>query len=453
MKWLLKILKIIGVLTAVLLLFLVFSVEPVEDASDEFLSAYDKSLNSIAEWDFEITKDTAQPFKIGWAKASIMPKQVSPMAGYRYRSAFQSVHDSLFCRAFVLKKGDIKAAMVTLDMLIFPPAVVAELKNKLQETTWQLDELYLSATHTHNGTGNWAKGAYGIFVSGGFDQDYVVSIAKAIAKAIENAEKSAQIGQMGIGSCEAPNFVRNRLIQEGLENSQLKWIRFAKESGAEAALISFTAHPTTISSKHHVISNDYPHFLEKYLLQNSHLEMAAFFAGPMGSHAPEGQKGGASDYFALPAKIGEGLAKKVLQDWNKADFFSPTSLSVDQVPIYLEDLHIRFLPKWRTRAWLFKALTEQQDLYIDVLQIDSLTFLSTPCDFSGELAIDINQSLSAQRKLMIHNFNGGYIGYITPDQYYHNISKPETMEMNWVGPKNGSYMSDLILKILDKTKP
>jgi len=35
--------------------------------------------------------------------------------------------------------------------------------------------------------------------------------------------------------------------------------------------------------------------------------------------------------------------------------------------------------------------------------------------------------------LIITTFNGGYIGYVTPDQYY-NHRYHEVRDMNWFGP-------------------
>ena len=51
---------------------------------------------------------------------------------------------------------------------------------------------------------------------------------------------------------------------------------------------------------------------------------------------------------------------------------------------------------------------------------------------------------------MINSFNGGYIGYVTDDKWYdmEGINTYETYTMNWYGPFNGKYFSDLIKKII-----
>lgn len=452
MKWLLFTVKLFGFLLIAIFVFLLFSIEPVKDKPIEEILSYQQTLDNLEEWDFSVSDDTTTQFEAGWAYENIMPDNISPMAGYRYRSAYESVHDSLYCRVFVFKKGNVKAALIELDMLIFPPSVTVALREKLKNTTWDFSELYLTATHTHNGTGNWAEGLYGIFVSGGFNENYVEKIAIAIMKALHEAENTSLPSIVGFTALKQPQYVKNRLTEKGKENDKLNILKIQKENGAEAAIVSFTAHPTTISSRHLSISNDYPHYLINHLQQDSTIEMAAFFAGPMGSHAPEGQKGSKEDYFELTKEMGKGLALSVLESWQDIPLTVPKSLGIDKVPLYFDDLHIRLLPKWRTRNWLFKAATGEQPTFLDILQLDNLTMISTPCDLSGELALEIEQQLSPEKQLMINNFNGAYIGYITPDKYYYEIAKPETMEMNWVGPNNGSIMKNSILKVLEKTQ-
>ncbi|HCX76055.1 MAG TPA: alkaline ceramidase, partial [Algoriphagus sp.] len=51
--------------------------------------------------------------------------------------------------------------------------------------------------------------------------------------------------------------------------------------------------------------------------------------------------------------------------------------------------------------------------------------------------------------LIITTFNGGYIGYITPDELYDEHFH-EVREMNWYGPGNGQYFDELITRIIQK---
>ena len=47
--------------------------------------------------------------------------------------------------------------------------------------------------------------------------------------------------------------------------------------------------------------------------------------------------------------------------------------------------------------------------------------MSTPCDFSGELALGIKDFLQVRtgRRAVITSFNGDYVGYVVSARYYH----------------------------------
>ena len=84
-----------------------------------------------------------------------------------------------------------------------------------------------------------------------------------------------------------------------------------------------------------------------------------------------------------------------------------------------------------------------------MLQLGNILLIGTPCDFSGELAVPLYE-FARQRglELIITSFNGGYIGYITDDKWY-DLEKYETKTMNWYGPGNGRYFTEIIKKLIE----
>ena len=50
---------------------------------------------------------------------------------------------------------------------------------------------------------------------------------------------------------------------------------------------------------------------------------------------------------------------------------------------------------------------------------------------------------------MVTSFDGGYIGYVTPDRYYDRATY-ETRDMNWFGPYNGNYFKEMMVGLLNK---
>jgi len=79
-------------------------------------------------------------------------------------------------------------------------------------------------------------------------------------------------------------------------------------------------------------------------------------------------------------------------------------------------------------------------------------FLGAPADYSGEFVEQIVQQAQTQElHAIVTSFNGGYIGYITPDKYY-DLDEYETRSMNFFGPHSGSYLTEIILLQLQQHK-
>jgi neutral ceramidase len=107
-------------------------------------------------------------------------------------------------------------------------------------------------------------------------------------------------------------------------------------------------------------------------------------------------------------------------------------------------------PQWRLgrnlklRPWVFYLLYGRYPAWISLLKTGPVCWGGIPADFSGELALEIEKHFS-DNPLIVISFNGGYIGYITPDWRY-DLRHYETRVMNWFGPGNGSYLTEALLK-------
>jgi neutral ceramidase len=88
-------------------------------------------------------------------------------------------------------------------------------------------------------------------------------------------------------------------------------------------------------------------------------------------------------------------------------------------------------------------------VYITALRIGNLILIGTPCDYSGELTAELyKQAAEMDVHVMVTSFNGGYIGYVTPDEYY-DVDHYETRLMNWYGPGSGAYISETVSRLLE----
>ena len=82
--------------------------------------------------------------------------------------------------------------------------------------------------------------------------------------------------------------------------------------------------------------------------------------------------------------------------------------------------------------------------FIQAYSLDNSGWVSTPCDFSGELALDIKDSLRSRGySAIVTSFNGDYIGYVIPARHYH-MDAYESRPMSFFGPNVPDYFDELI---------
>jgi neutral ceramidase len=393
-----------------------------------------------------VTTSVGRIFKAGWAKSNITPDDPLPIASYGLRKNFVAVHDSLWVRTFVFDNGHSKVAIVTLDLLIFPPEVTAVLMNRLPQG-FTSQNVYLSATHTHNGAGGWAHGLGGRLLAGPFNEKYFDKIVSAIISSIEAADHSIEESFIGFDKYPAPFLIRNRLVREDPVDPWLRVIKIRTKSGKTAVLSSFSAHPTCLSSHEDKVSADYPGELVRRLEEDKRVDFAGFMAGAVASVAPREYD---KKNYELINFISSNLSKKVLSEIDSIKLSQPEEISLVKLPLALREPHVKFVAGLRLRPWVFYWLLGKSDSFINAVKIGNIVLIGTPCDFSGSL-IDEVENIAAKEnyQLMITSFNGGYIGYITEDKYY-NLPKNETREMNWYGPFNGAYFVEILSDLVEK---
>jgi hypothetical protein len=371
------------------------------------------------------------------------------LAGYGARKGVfvSTVHDSVWARGFVFDNGFNKSAIITLDLLIIPPAVTKALRILLPEIGYSQDQIFLSATHTHCSVGGWADSWIGTQFAGEYQNEIVNDLAIAIITTIKKAETNLVSAKVGYARYDASPFTRNRLVGEkGSRDTWLRVVKIQQESGAVALITTFAAHATVLSHRQMNYSRDYPGALVDSLENITNVDFAAFCAGAVGSHSPVTKGGKSYNKIAL---LASNLKSLIGANVSSIPINKVQQSGTIRFDVPLRKPHIRVAANWRVRPWIFEKLTEVSPAYISLLRIGNIAFIGTPCDFSGELTAAIDEKANALNlNVLVTSFNGGYIGYITKDEWY-NLKEYETFVMNWFGPYNGAYFVNLIQRLLE----
>ncbi|GHA79058.1 Neutral/alkaline non-lysosomal ceramidase, N-terminal [Pontibacter akesuensis] len=439
-----------------LLLLTACVVRPIDRSPYQEAEYYEETLEDLQESPVEVIQgDTVQ---VGWAKVNITPPTGTPLAGYGKRLGmdYETVHDSAWVRTFAFSNGSTQAYYVALDLLIVPMEVLAQLEKAYPKLGLKPEQVYLTATHSHTSFGGWGKKLGIKIMSGKYDEELVNGLVQQIVESMQAAKANLQPTKIGYGSTSAASLVRNRLLDDTdnpyykdrqNRDTQLRFVKFERADGTTAVLSSFAAHPTILPSMTPTLSRDYPGVLVDTL--EARVGFSSFSAGAVGSHSAIYFDG---DTYASTGMVGSRLAKLLREELRDVPTAYVQTLGYGRVPLELPKPSWRISKNLRLAPFLFNTVFGKHPAYVTSLQVGDIVFLGAPADYSGEFVEQIVQQAQAQGLYaIVTSFNGGYIGYITPDKYY-DLDEYETRSMNFFGPHSGSYLTEIILLQLQQHK-
>ncbi len=453
MKFLRVLFRVLLGLLVFILLFLAVSLSPNDHTPYQQTDYYAQTNARLLALPALPTPKTA--LRAGWAKANLTPAFTTPTGGYGVRRGkhWTTVSDSIFVRAVVFDNGNGPIALVASDLLITPPTVSEQLRKRLPEVGLTWESVYFGAIHSHNSLGGWAPGLVGNLFSGAYDQRVVDHITNTILAALKTAKADLQPTQIGYRQVNAPEFVYNRLDEKNPVDPFFRLLRLKRADGKTATLVTYSAHATLIDIfSYQYLSRDWPGRLVDGLERETG-GFAVYLAGAVGSMGPKGPPTG--NGFPLVNQYAAEILNRLkpeLAQLTTQPASSPggVPLGLLTLPLSLRPPAPRVLGDWRIRPWLFHAVYGDYPSDLKALRLGPALLIGTPCDFSGELLPPLTQLASQQGlDLIVTSFNGGYVGYITPDAYYEKEAY-ETRVMNWFGPQNGAYFSEMIMGLIRK---
>lgn len=445
MKVIKKVAKWFLILATLLIIFILVLIGPIDRSP---LATKDSYQETLARFDTiqPFFKSANSPIQASWKKVNITPAYPMPMAGYRMRDDFKSVHDSLFCRIIAIKSGGNTAYIISADLLLFPAVIRERIQAYYQND--QSKFFYFSSTHTHNGIGGWDDTLIGNTVLGKYNEQWVEENSTKIISEITSLQPDLQPAHIAYWETDASEYSINRVDTQSPADTRLRGLTIIRNDSSKALLVTYSAHATSISKKSLELSGDYPAALIQQL-ENRGYSFGMFLSGMVGSHRLNGI---AEQEFEMVKKAGEVLSEKVLKApiTNKEDSIT---LKAFHFPITFAPAQLRIAQNWKVRDWAFRMALKPLSGELTVLAIGDVLMIGTPCDFSGEIAVQDKLDSIAQlhqKHLIITSFNGDYDGYITADHHYEISAKEEIRALNWVGPYYGEFFSTMIQKIITK---
>lgn len=217
---------------------------------------------------------------VGFADSDITPKLGDKpvyMAGFGQDRKATKIHDPLTARAIVLKNGDQKLAMVSIDVVGFFYANVLRIREELKDFAYVL----VSSTHNHEGPdtlGLWGPNPF----TSGLDPNYLKQIEEGIVKAVRAADESAAQVDVSLGTAKDPE-----LLHDGREpyvkHDELVALRFRDAMTHKPAgiIVQWNCHPETLDSQNTVISADFVSATVNFVRERFHCPVV-YLTGTVG---------------------------------------------------------------------------------------------------------------------------------------------------------------------------
>ena len=143
--------------------------------------------------------------------------------------------------------------------------------------------------------------------------------------------------------------------------------------------------------------------------------------------------------------MGEALAERTVELLGTVTATNRLAMAFETLTVDLPPLQPRVSDGVRLRSWVSgRLLPVRADTALQAFRLGDRVWLSTPCDYSGEMALDLKEAArAAGLRAVVTSFNGDYVGYVVPSKYYH-IDGYETRTMAFFGPQLPDYFDELL---------
>ncbi|MCL7986872.1 neutral/alkaline non-lysosomal ceramidase N-terminal domain-containing protein [Sphingobacterium sp. lm-10] len=441
-----KALKIFLIVLLSVLSILFLLVERIDRAPINETTYYHAWKDFIGQKQF---KEHSGPFQVGWAKINITPLTSTPMAGYgnRWGKHYEAVRDSLYVRVIAVKNPGATIYFLSADMLIIPPNITDRLEALLTEDGITLSNVHLNATHTHHGQGGWGLKLAGRLFAGAYDKQVEIRLAQKFRDAIIASTTNLKNAEVYYDEIEDADNIRNRLdVADGVIDPWIRNLTFQRSDSSQAQLVTYGAHPTVLNRKFLQLSRDYPGMLLDSI-ERVPKHFGMFMSGAVGSMGALSE--GDSD-VAWAEGMAHGLISRINSREEDEHIRLADRLVSDYIEVPMPEQSARISLNYALRPWVFRTFFGAYPTYIKITKIDDVLLLGMPADFSGEIMTELDRY--AQQRglhLIVTSFNGGYVGYITPDKRY-DTDLYETTTMSWNGYHSGGYFTQMAKDIIDK---
>jgi hypothetical protein len=386
--------------------------------------------------------------------------------GERMSKPAIGVHDAVWAKALVLAKGGRRFALVTADVLGFPPKFKAAVIQRLTAENWHPDQIMLLPSHTHTSFDLMAlhpANTFGIPQVGIFHKELFERTADQLAKVIREASGKLSPVVAGSTTVSVPNRNRNRRHGSVTHDPDLTVTRFDSDNGRPlAVLVNWTAHPTFMDAEDMLFSGDWPGHLQRTLEALIGQGVTAmFYNGAEGDQSPTPPADAASNWERAE-RYGREMGIQAWQAWEK---IQPREVRLfgyhtENIPLPKRQWHADFMKTGGAEYGLNEAMMPS---FLEALQptqtrstclrIGDLVILGVPGELAAQLGMEAkakSRQITGASAVTIGGLADEWISYILPAEEYRKGGYEASM--SFYGETLGSTVVDGVVRAVGGLK-
>ncbi len=382
------------------------------------LAAKNKILGNVARIDL------TPPLEMKFALGGYGERMNKPATG---------VHDKIWAKAVVLKKGSKKYIIITLDILGLPPNVKPQLLKTLSGMGWNEENMMLLPSHSHASLEMAALNDKNILNSpqiGIFQPELLSFVISTLSKLVKEADKNYTEVKIGTKTMVIEGLNRNRRGDPNVDKDLTVTRIDTKEGTPIAVLVNWTAHPTFMSEKDMMVSGGWPGYLQRGLEEKIGKGVTVlYFNGAEGDQSPIGI--GGKSHYDKAEKYGREMANKAFQIYQSIKPVSKVKFDYNYTKIDLPErkVHPSFM---ETGGEEYNLTQETLKVVLNVMapentgigsvRIGDLLLVGAPGELAAGLGLQVKNRLKEKgiKNPVIGGLANEWISYILSADQYNN---------------------------------
>lgn len=191
----------------------------------------------------------------GVAKVDITPPGPVPMAGYAARDGWSvGVHDALWARCFLFSQGEVRLALVVLDLLGVHHRWALEMQRRVADaTTLPATGIVVACTHTHSAP----AGLETPYIQTPMQKAVIETVLTRAEECAVQTEKSLFPGTISVATAALPGIAGHR-TRPKLVVDQTLWALVIRDQmdRVRGVLANFPCHSTVLGPDNRLLSGD-----------------------------------------------------------------------------------------------------------------------------------------------------------------------------------------------------